>query len=167
MVLASTTATIVAPVISAAAALIGVIVGSAATTRRERLARQEAAEHTLNASALGCLARARKIYAADQGTYETAAQDRENEIKFLGPDLDTYVAAIATVDDRATRTRHWKIYEQTLPILIGHEADNLPRVIKALEQIRGELMEAGLEDPSRSGRRVREFLFRGRLRRNR
>jgi hypothetical protein len=139
MIFASTTAT---AAISAAAGLLGVILGSAATTRRERVARQEAAERALNASALRCLARAYKIDAADRGTHEGAAEDRKNEIALLGPDLDDYVAAIAAVEDRATRTRHWEIYEQTRPILIGHQTDNLRPPIEALEQIRAELMEA-------------------------
>jgi hypothetical protein len=139
MLVASTTAT---AAISAAAGLLGVIVGSAATIWHERVARREAAERTLNAAALRCLARAKKIDAADQGTYERAAEDRENEIKALGPDLDDYVVAIASVDDRATRARHWAIYEQTTPILIGHATENLGSVVEALEQIRGELLDA-------------------------
>lgn len=52
MTVASTTATILAAAISAAAGLLGVIVGSVATTRRERLARQEAAERALDVAAL-------------------------------------------------------------------------------------------------------------------
>jgi hypothetical protein len=142
MTIASTTATTLAAAISAAAGLLGVIVGSVATTRRERLARREAADRALNVAALRCLARARKIKAADEGTHEGAEQDRKNEIGLLGPDLDNYVVAIATVEDQATRARHWKIYERTGPILIGQRTDNLQPVIEALEQLRDEMMEA-------------------------
>jgi hypothetical protein len=102
----------------------------------ERNARREAADRALNVAALRCLARAHKIKAADEGTYEGADEDRSNEIGLLGPDLDDYVVAIAGVEDRATRARHWTIYERTASILIGERMENLQPVIEALERLR-------------------------------
>ena len=143
MILASATTTIVAAAISAAAGLFGVAVGHFATTRREQLARREAARRDLNVAALRCLARARKIEAADKGEYEGAAEDFRNEINLLGPDLDAYVVAIAAVEDPEARARHWAIYEQAGPILIGQRTEEeLGPLIEALEQIRRELVEA-------------------------
>jgi hypothetical protein len=139
---ASTTSTVLAAAISAFVGLLGVVVGSILVTLRERKARREEADRALNVAALRCLARARKIKAADEGTHEEAEQDRKNEIALLGPDLDNYVVAIAAVEDRTTRARHWAIYERTPPILIGQRTENLQSVIEALEQLRGELMEA-------------------------
>jgi hypothetical protein len=54
----------------------------------------------------------------------------------LGGDLDNYVVAIASVDDPAVRGRHWAIYADTKPILMGHETSNIGATIEALEQIR-------------------------------
>lgn len=144
MMVASTTATISVAAISAAAGLLGVIAGSVATTYRERRARRENAERALNVAALRCLARAKKIEAAAEGTDERPPRKtaRTRSHALLGPDLDNYVAALAGVEDRATRARHWEIYGRTAPILIGQRTDNLPAVIKALEQIRDELIEA-------------------------
>jgi hypothetical protein len=142
LIAASATTTVLAAAISAAAGLLGVFAGSVAMTRRERNARREAADRALNVAALRCLARAYKIKAADEGTHEDAERDRTNEIGLLGPDLDNYVVAIAAVEDRATRVRHWTIYERTAPILIGQRTENLQPVIEALEELRGELMEA-------------------------
>jgi hypothetical protein len=133
MTVAFTTATVVAAAISAAAGLLGVYVGSREAARRERKARQEAAERALDVAALRCLARANKIKAAPRSA--------EEEIYHLGGDLDDYVAAIAAVEDRARRARHWRIYEQTGPILMHRQTANLDPVIEALEQIRDELME--------------------------
>jgi hypothetical protein len=142
MITASTAVTIVTAAIIAAAGLLGVIAGIFATARRERLARQGEAKRALNVAALSCLARVSKIDAAVRGTHEGAQEDRNQEINHLGKDLDGYVVAIAGVEDRATRTRHWEIYERMVPILIGHDTENLRSTIEALEQIRGELMEA-------------------------
>jgi hypothetical protein len=143
MILASATATILAAAISAAAGLSGVGAGILATTHRERFARREAAKRDLNVAALRCLARANKIETADKGGYAGADEDRRNEINLLGPDLDAYVVAIAAVEDPATRARHWAIYEQAGPILIGQRTEEeLGRLIEALEQIRKDLVEA-------------------------
>jgi hypothetical protein len=139
---ASTTLTIITSAIIAAAGLFGVIAGIFATARRERRARQEDAKRALNVAALSCLARARKIEAAVRGTHEGAENERGSEISHLGKDLDEYIVAIAGVEDRATRRRHWEIYERAVPILIGHETESVRSTIEALEQIRRELVGA-------------------------
>lgn len=140
MLVASTAATITTAAISAGAGLIGVFAGSALSTRRERELRREGAVRALNIAALRCLARAHKIEAAERGTHEKAAEDRRNEIYHLGSDLDNYVVAIAGVEERSLRTRHWEICTQAQSILIGQQTENLQAVISALEEIRAELM---------------------------
>jgi hypothetical protein len=132
MIMASTSAPILAAAISATAGLLGVIAGSRATTLRDRQARREAAERALDVAALRCLARAKKI---------EMATNPKKEIYLLGADLDNYVAAIAAVEDHATRARHWKIYEQAGSILIGQQTENVAALVEALEKIRDELME--------------------------
>jgi hypothetical protein len=145
MILASASAAATAA-ISAAAGLLGVALGHFATMRREERARREAAKRDLDVAALGCLARAKKIEAAEQAIktqrYPEAERDRNNEIDLLGPDLDKYVVAIAGVEDTAARARHWKIYERAAPILIGRRTEGLGDLIQALEQIQAEVTTA-------------------------
>jgi hypothetical protein len=131
--LASTTATVVPAAISAVSGLAGVLVGSYATTRRDRQARDDAARRELRVAALRCLARARKLEGAE-------GESLDAEYRYLGTDLDDYVAAIAGAPDRHERRTHWLIYEQTRPILMRHELDELEAVIGSLEAVREELM---------------------------
>jgi hypothetical protein len=132
MIIASATTTVLAAAISAAAGLLGVYVGSVEASRRERRAREEAAKRALDVAALRCLARAHKIRAAPESA---------DEIHHLGVDLDSYVSAIAGVDDPVVRARHWEIYARTGPILMHRQTGDLEAVISALEGIRDELME--------------------------
>jgi hypothetical protein len=141
MTVASAALTVVTAAITAAAGLLGVLAGSLATARRERAARREDARRELSVAALRCLARVRKIEAAIDDSGEAAEKERENELYLLGGDLDTYVVAIAGVEDRATRTRHWKIYERAAPTLVGRDRGKVRATAEALEQVRRELME--------------------------
>ena len=121
-------------------------VGHWAAERRESRARHEAAQRNLDVAALRCLARAKKIQAADAAviseSYADAERDRENEIRLLGPDLDAYVVAIAGVEDTTIRARHWRNYENAAQILIGGRTEELAALIEALEEIRTEVAGA-------------------------
>jgi hypothetical protein len=152
-------------IITAAAGLLGVVVGGLLGFTFEVLRAKSERRRAVGATAIRCLARLEKIKEAraevrslEQAAprarsrlcriaSEPAAKDPiENARKvvrdekyLLGGDLDHYLAAIAGLVRSSEHIRHWKLHEMMVPIVIRADFSKLHDAIDGLTEVRQQL----------------------------
>lgn len=113
-------------------AILGAVIGWGLSETSKATSERRQALRNLESAAFVCLARLLKIQSAN---------DRSNkkqtcmEIWNLGEDLDRYRDAIAAT--RQHRRAHWKLYRQTMPLLLEHNLNNLSQLITRYEKESG------------------------------
>jgi hypothetical protein len=132
-------ASVSGPLITALAGLGGVALGGVLTMWKERHAREADAFADLHAAALHVLARVEKIGLA-RGLGEEWTKTQLEEIRYLGGDLDAYLAAIARIARHTElAVRHCAIYDMAMPIVVGHDLSRVDGVVAELLQVRADL----------------------------
>jgi hypothetical protein len=156
-------------IITAAAGLLGVVVGGSLGFTFEWLRARSERRRAVGATAVRCLARLEKIrealdaeaksleWAAPRAgrrlwriASEPAAKDPIEDAKrivldekhLLGGDLDHYLAAIASLGRSSEHNRHWKLHEMMVPIVIRADFGTLNEAIDGLTEVRQELEQS-------------------------
>jgi hypothetical protein len=143
-------------IVTAAAGLLGVVVGGLLGFMFEVLRGRSERRRAVGATAVRCLARLEKIKEAREEvrllecrpkSNEPAAKDSiekarkvvRDEKHHLGSDLDRYLAAIAGLGRSTEHNRHWELHAMMLPIVMRADFNKLHDAIKGLAEVRGQL----------------------------
>jgi hypothetical protein len=143
-------------IITAAAGLLGVVVGGLLGFMFDVLRSRSERRRAVGATAVRCLARLEKIQEARaevrslerrgmanepaaKNSIEKARKVVRDERYLLGGDLDGYLAAIAGLGRSSEHNRHWKLHAMMLPMVIRADFDKLHNAIEGLAEVREQL----------------------------
>jgi hypothetical protein len=146
-------------IITAAAGLLGVVVGGLLGFMFEVLRARSERRRAVGATAVRCLARLEKIQEARKEvrslegramanepaakhSIEEARKVVRDEKYLLGGDLDGYLAAIAGLGRSSEHNRHWQLHELMLPIVIRADFKKIHSAIEGLAEVREQLGES-------------------------
>lgn len=105
-------------------ALLGIVLGAAATGVLTWLTERQRRIRELHVATARCFDRLEKLQLL-------RAEDASGELSRLGPDMDAYLAAIAAAPGTRRFRRHVALYEQLRPILILQDLGAVPGAAKA------------------------------------